>query len=335
MTASIYQSNADMAPDSAFEPGELRHLVLGNAGRLLDARRTPITIVEISLEAGVFVVRIDDFEDRGALWRTAFEDLGDYQFRCGSSQASGGDLQDYERAVARFDHQLVIECDSNAADVTKQRLARERAAAFTWLAAHSTFLAGGAQLPPPESRTGIPELYADLQAYMQERVIWDLETAFAQQFVSNPGSGDLVKGHRIVFAELGLVPYAGKITRDPQVFADAWSRDRRAEHIVARLAFVSALFQQLGRPRLVVYRGLSTDEPLIDAPNKSFVSATTCLAVARSHFESGDPENTRVLVGQAVPVERIFMSFYETACMNQQFQEAEVVLLFDSANRMF
>lgn len=324
-----------MAPDSAFEPGELRHLVAGNAGRLLDARRTPITIVEISLAAGVFVVRIDDFEDRGALWQAAFEDVGDYQFPCGSSEASGIDLTAYEQAVERFDRQLAIECDSNAADATKQRLARERIAASTWLVAHSTFLAGVGELPSAESRTGAPALYADLHAYMQERGIWDLETAFAHQFVSNPGSGDLVKGHRIVFAELGLVPYAGKVTRDPQVFADAWSRDRRAEHIVARLAFVSALFQQLGRTRLVVYRGLSTDEPLIDAPNKSFVSTTTSLAVARSHFESGDAENTRVLTGQAVPVERVFMSFYETASMNEQFREAEVVLLFDPANRMF
>ena len=32
-----------------------------------------------------------------------------------------------------------------------------------------------------------------------------IEEAFAEQYVRNPNSGELVKGHAIVLAELGLV----------------------------------------------------------------------------------------------------------------------------------
>jgi hypothetical protein len=66
--ASIYAHDEDSAPDSVFAAGEFRHLVVGNRGRLLDARRTPITVVDVAPERGLFVVRIDAFEDAGARW---------------------------------------------------------------------------------------------------------------------------------------------------------------------------------------------------------------------------------------------------------------------------
>ena len=134
-------------PTRCLIPGALRHLVIGNTGRLLVPRRMPITIVEIRLDTGIFVVRIEDFEDLGALWQQPFEDVRDYQFRCGSPEALVVDLREYERAVKRFDRQLVIECEASAARATGERLARERDVASRWLAAHSTFLAGAAKLP--------------------------------------------------------------------------------------------------------------------------------------------------------------------------------------------
>ncbi len=62
---SIYLDNPDLAPDSDFEPGAHRHLVVGNKGRLLDSRRTPVSVVEVRVAVGTFVIRIDDFEDKG------------------------------------------------------------------------------------------------------------------------------------------------------------------------------------------------------------------------------------------------------------------------------
>ena len=71
---------------------------------------------------------------------------------------------------------------------------------------------------------------------MEARGCAAIEDAFAATFVRNPYSGDLVRGHRIVLAELGLAAYAGKAPREPGVFAGEWARERRAEHLVARLA---------------------------------------------------------------------------------------------------
>jgi hypothetical protein len=144
--------------------------------------------------------------------------------------------------------------------------------------------------------------------------------------VSNPNSGELVKGHRIVIAELGLVAYAGKVVRDPGLFDDPWSRQRRAEHVLARLGFVHALFARLGHDHLVLYRGLSAEGP---------VHPTFSRDVAMSLFESGSDRATRVLLRQAVPVDRVFMTYYETPQMNAPFKEAEAVLLYDKANAVF
>ena len=54
-----------------------------------------------------------------------------------------------------------------------------------------------------------------------------------------------------------------------------------------------------------------------------------------SHFESGSPTATRALYRQSVPVERLFMTYHETAPMNDRFKEAEAVLLYDGGNATF
>jgi hypothetical protein len=78
--SSIYASNREPAPDSAFVDGDLAWLVVGNRGRLLDARRTPISVVEVAPERGSFVVRVDAFEDSGARWELSFDDVRRFQF---------------------------------------------------------------------------------------------------------------------------------------------------------------------------------------------------------------------------------------------------------------
>jgi hypothetical protein len=62
--------------------------------------------------------------------------------------------------------------------------------------------------------------------------------------------------------------------------------------------------------------------------NRTFVSATFSRDVAMSHFESGTARASRVLLRQAVPINRVFMTYYETPQMNAPFKEAEAVLLF-------
>jgi hypothetical protein len=325
---SIYQSAADPAPDSEFEPGELHHLVEGNAGRLLDPRRTPVTIVGIRLEVGTFVVRLEAFEDAGARWEVPFEKVDRYQFARGGPRASSADVTRFREAVTRFDRPLSIPCFEEAQAETAEHLAESRRDAAEWLGGYSRFLAGGGGLPDPAAREGDPLLWKDLGDYMASKGLRDMEDAFARQYVSNPDSGELVKGHRIVIAELGMVAYEGKVVRDPGLFDGSWSRQRRAEHVVARLGFVRAAFSAVGHERLVLYRGISTEWPLHPPDNRTFVSATFSREVAMSLFESGSDLASRVLFRQAVPVERVFMTYVETAQMNAPFKEAEAVLLF-------
>jgi hypothetical protein len=332
---SIYQSAADPAPDSEFEPGELHHLVAGNAGRLLDPRRTPVVVVDIKLERGTFVVRLEAFEDKGACWEVPFEEVDRYQFARGGARAAADDVTRFREAVARFDRPLSIQCFEEAAAQTAERLAEARRDADGWLETDSRFLAGGAALPDPGDREGDPLLWKDLGDYMAARGLREMEEAFARRFVSNPYSGELVKGHRIVIAELGLVAYEGKVVRDPGLFDSPWSRQRRAEHVLARLGFVHAIFRRAGHDRLDLYRGISTEGPVHPPDNRTFVSATFSRDVAMSHFESGSARASRVLLRQAVPLDRVFMTYYETPQMNAPFKEAEAVLLYDRGNAAF
>jgi hypothetical protein len=69
----VYQTNPNALPDDRFEQGGFHHLVAGNIGRLLDPRRTPVSIIGLRRETGTFAVRIDDFEDQGAVWEIPFE----------------------------------------------------------------------------------------------------------------------------------------------------------------------------------------------------------------------------------------------------------------------
>ena len=58
-----------------------------NEGRLLDFRRTPVRIERLSDETGLATIQILAFEDQGARWDVAYEDVGEYQFKKGCSKA--------------------------------------------------------------------------------------------------------------------------------------------------------------------------------------------------------------------------------------------------------
>ena len=138
-----------------------------------------------------------------------------------------------------------------------------------------------------------------------------------------------MKGHRIVLAELGLVPYEGKVVRNEGLFDAPWTRARRAEHLIARLGFVRALFRKAGHERVRLYRGMSSRETVRPSVNRSLVSATFSLAVARSHFDAAGTGSHGTLLRQMVPVDRLVMTYHETAAMNDPFLEAEAALLWE------
>jgi hypothetical protein len=151
-------------------------------------------------------------------------------------------------------------------------------------------------------------------------------------YVSNPGSGDVVRAHAIVVAELGLAEYHGPALRDPDALAGRFARDRRAEHVLARLGFVSAAFHLAGWDDVVLFRGMSFEHAtVVPRPTGTFVSATFHRPIAEALSALGPHRRAGVLLAQRVPVARLFMTHHETAAMNAHFQEAEAVLLADPA----
>ena len=329
MAAAIYASDPDPAPDSDFVPGELRHLVTGNRGRLLDARRTPITVTAIRPAIGAFELEVGAFEDAGARWELALEEIGRFQFARGGAVAPPDVVAELEGALRRFDRELLIEPDPAARQETLRRIDRARADVRIELPAPLDLAAR------VQARAGDPELFTLLDGLVADRDVADLEQRFADAFVSNPRSGEFVKGHAIVLAELGLCPYRGKVVRDPGVFEGAGRKERRAEHLVARLAFTYELWSTVGDETVTLYRGAAVDGPLPERSSSSFVSATFSREVAAAHFEGGSTTWTAVQWRQTVPVTRLLMTFLETREMNGRFREAEAVLIGDPANRAF
>lgn len=326
-TEPIHESDPDQAPDSSFEPGDLGHLVPGNTGRMLDTRRTPVAIGPVDPDLGTFEVEVLAFEDRGARWPFEAERVSHFQFPPDATRASAATVAALSVAVERFSRPLDIPIDPRARARTRARLRDEERRAAAVLGDAPRIDLGG--------RLGDTAVQAALHGYLATRGLTDLEARFAERYVSNPSSGELVKGHEIVIGRLGLVPYHGKVVRDPHLFAFDWSEERRAAHVVARIGFVRAMFRAAGHDRVWLYRGLAADGPLGAPPARTFVSTTFDRAVAESVAGRGPATVVSVLIGQLVSVDRVFMTFIETAELNRVYHEAEAILLADRRSRAF
>ena len=256
----VYAGEEQPAPDSAFASGELRHLVAGNRGRLLDARCTPITVVDVAPERGSFVVRVEAFEDTGARWELGLEEIKRFQFARTETPATETALAELQDSAARFDRDLSIECDQAARADSLRRLQERRNDATAWLAGRTT----GPKVDIAEhisGREGYPAVYALLDEFLTEHDLHELEHGFTESFVTNPRAGEIVKGHAIVLAQLGLCDYRGKAPRDPDHFAGPWSRPRRADYLLWRLAFTHALWLSLE------WREFTTAQPRATEPS--------------------------------------------------------------------
>lgn len=333
---SIYKHDKNRLSDTEFETGQLAHIAVGNQGRLLDPRRTPVSVVDILPSVGMFAVRIEDFEDKGAVWEIPFEDVSNYQFFKGSKRIHVDQLAEFTRLVERFDKTDKIECDPESKIATMRSLQTCCRKASSWLEAHSSFFAKNGGLPNPEERMGDNSLAKDLQKFLREKDLLELENDFAGQFVSNPYAGEIVKGHRIILAELDLVVYEGKIQRNPDLFSGKWSREHRKEHLLWRMSFVQSVFRKLGIAKVCLYRGMSYRGNLQPSRNQTFISATFSRTVAEGHLDAGntDTEYSGVLFRQWVPIERLFMTYYETEQMNRVYKEAEAVLFYDEGSKI-
>lgn len=334
MSDQVYASDTRPRPDSDFLPGTLRALVHGNRGRLLDARRTPVTVVGVVPERGAFAVRVGAFEDAGAVWELWLAEVERFQFERDGAIASGAELAALAAARERFDRELVIDCDPSARDATLELLRERRVQVRDWLAARGV-LPGAGVSRLIERRAGDPALFELAEELLAQHGLAALERELAATFVSNPRSGEVVKGHAIVLAEIGLCPYRGQVARDPGLFAGERSRERRADHLLWRLALCRELLAALGAGDAMLYRAAATDGALTPRPSGSLVSATFSRAVADAHFAGGPSTRAAVLWRQVVPLDRVVMTFLETRAMSERFHEAEAVLVGDPDNAVF
>jgi hypothetical protein len=333
---TIYEYDRGAAPDSEFVPGRFEHLVVGNRARLLDARRTPVAVTAIDPRAGAFEIEIGAFEDAGARWELELEEVRLFQFARDSRLASSAALDELHAAVKRFDRSLVIEPEAAVRAETMSAIAVRRRAANDWLSGHE-FPREFDLVGHVASREGSPQLAPLFEGFLAERdpELAQLDQRFAEQFVSNPRSSEIVRGHEIVLAELGLCAYRGKVPRDPDLFAEPWSKARRGQHIIARLGFVQEVWSLLGSDMLTLYRAAAVDGPLPAPSRSSLISATFSRDVAEAHFQGGPTTQTAVIWRQRLPIHRVFMTFLETTALARRFLEAEAVLIADPSNQAF
>ena len=333
--APVHQRDPEQPPDSDFEPARLAHLVPGNLGRMLDSRRTPFRLADVRMDVGRFVFELTAFEDAGRTWSYPFERLADrFQFALGSALAGDAVVAAAERAIERLDRRLLIDAEPSALAATSDRIDAARRGASRFLDARSRFFASGRPFDV-ERVGGEPLLATDLVGYLDALGLAPLEAAFADQYVSNPWASELVKGHRVVAAELGLCAFEGTVIRDPALFDPPWDRLRRAEHIVARLAFVREVFARAGLATVPLYRAIACRGPLRPSRNTTWVSSTFSRQVAEAFFGYDQDDGPSVLWRQVVPVDRVFMTHLETAEMNRQYQEVEALVFYEPGNLAF
>jgi len=334
VTELIHATDPAAAPDTEFEPGAFHHLVEGNEGRMLDRRRTPVRVAELRPRTGQWVCEVLAFEDQGARWTLPFESIESFQFARGCARASPALLRRVRIAVREFGRPAVTPRNRRRTKPTERAIEKLRGEVAAWLRSDSRFIASHGTIDLG-SRRANPLLAADLEVLMRARGLWEIEREFAEVMVSNPASGEMVKVHAQVLADLGLADFHGSVVRDPASLEPPLTLERRAEHILARLAFVRELFATLGLPAPVLYRAVSSSGPLEPGRPHTFVSATFALEVAMSLFGPAWDGRAARLDRQTVPVERLFMTHLETGAMNRQFREAEAILLADPENPQF
>jgi hypothetical protein len=149
--------------------------------------------------------------------------------------------------------------------------------------------------------------------------------------VSNPASGETVKGHLIVMAEMGIARYEGRIVRDPATFEGDWPRARRADHILWRTAFVRAMFAALRLETLELHRGVSSETGIEPARGDVLESWSFSRDVAEGVAGPPEVRAHRVIHTRSVTHRRAFMTYLETRAMNRQFLEAEAVLFAEGS----
>ncbi len=229
---AVYETNSAQADDDGFITASLEHLVPGNRGRLLDARRTPVTVLASEPDRGSFVVQIEAFEDRGARWELGLEQIAGFQFSQDARMASAQAVADLHAARQRFDRELVIAADPAVRQTTVAKIADEQRRAAAAIAARRP--PGAVDLDAQvRSRRGSRELMALREGFLAERDLLELDREFARAFVTNPAPVSWSRGTRSSWLSLGSAP-TGAGSPGIRTFSTARGRANAARNMSSR-----------------------------------------------------------------------------------------------------
>ena len=307
--------------------GKLHYLAAGNNCWLTDARRTPGIIEWVDYERAVFRWRILDFEDAGNYWLLPAERVADFLFAEEVESIPSPLLSQLEGAIAELSEPLVVVPKASAFAKTQKEIEAKAQAARSWLICNSSYIGEGTK-PNLSSRKGPDALAADLLAYCDHYGIRALEEKTATALVLNPSSGEWIKGMEFVLAQMGLAKFTSTQFRTEGVFSGMGSHENRRNYLLERLGFVRALFRLLDLSQVALYRGMATERPW-SYKERNLLSFTFSLEVAQefADFQKEGKLKHSYLVKTTIPCEELFMTFLETEAMNEQYAEAEALVL--------
>jgi len=324
---SLHQSNPNKLPDSMYNKGSLKYLVKGNSCVLLDGRRTPGIIENIHMDAGMFIWRITDFEDKGKFWELPFEDIVKFQFLDHEKSNQDDEVELYRKIIKSKQVPLHIRIKKKQQKETQRSINEIKKSIHEWLNKNSKFFQTNQPLIL-EDKKGSNLLAKDLQRYMNHLNLLYLENETAEAFCLNPKSGELIKGMMICLAEMGLVDYHAYATRKASTFKNTYRKEIRKKYLLHRLAFVQALFEKVALKEIVVYRGMTSEKPF-QVMKRPIISTTLSLSTAKEFFDESNDKNIKssYLLKLTIPISQILMTYIETQHFNQQYLEQEVIML--------
>lgn len=318
-----------MRSDKEFIQGDISFLVEGNVCRFLDGRRTTGFIEKCFFDEGMFRWRITNYEDKCKYWDLPAEESKRFQFEKGSKKMSKEDLKWFEDSLKKYQKFLNIAGSIRERDETEEEINKTKDKAIQWLEKQSLFFKNTNKIDF-SSCEGSTLLAQDLKNYMKSIGLYEEERKTAETMVLNPNSGEWIKGMNIVIAELGLVPYQDKVPRTNAIFEGIGNKKNRRRYIINRLAFIRAYFYLLNIFEVVLYKGMSNENQWRVVP-RTYLPCTFNLEVAEafSDFRRNSKYKISYLVKMTIPVEKIFMTYFETEEMNRQYKEAEALVLYD------
>ena len=325
---SVHQHDNNMRDDQEFIKGEISLLVPGNKCRLLDGRRTTGYIENYFEESVMFRWRITKYEDEGKFWDLPAEDITKFQFAKDSERLSHKKLIEIKSTIDKYNSYITIKAQNKDKAKTEILIEDTKKHIKSWLINNSTFLKHNSTLDF-DRKNGYSELYADIKNYMESQNILKQEQLTTENMVLNPFSGEWIKGLRIMLAELGIVSYYGKEIRTNNIFKGEGKRVIRRKYLINRLAFIRAYIELLDIDEIVLYRGMSTDKDWIKK-DRTFLSCTFNQEVAEDFccLKRDSKYKNAYLLKMTYPISNLFMSFFETEAMNNQYEEAEALILY-------